>query len=502
MSKPGSRTLDPSPTRSPWVTFAVCALALYLTTLDLSIVNVAFPDILAEFEISRADASWIITIYNIFYGSLLVATGKAADQLGRRRMFVAGLTIFAAGSAIGAVAPGLGVLIFGRAIQGIGGAMLAPASLGLLLAAFPPEKRTQTVAMWGGIGALGIASGPSIGALAISITDWRAAFWLNLPIIAGMLIASRRVLVETPRIISEHRPDFGGALLVTVALAAFALGISQSEVWGWLDVQTLGSIIVGIVLIPVFIRRQQRHPEPVLDLTLFQSRSFSVANASALVFMGAFAAYSLNNVLFLRQAWGYSVLHAGLLTALPPLTVAMLAPFTGRAASRIGFRPFVIAGPTIVTAATLAFVVLLDGERAPLTFVLIGEVVAVGIACFIPVNSAAAVAELPPLRLSIGGAVNNTFRQVGAVLGIALLVAFIGSPETPTELVSAHERGWIMIATLTAITALIGLAQPALRRTTAQPVIPSTASVVPVVPSMTRVPDEAVRSRAVTPPVA
>ncbi len=489
MESSASPTVSPPPLastlRSPWVTFTICALALYLTTLDLSIVNVAFPDILAEFDISRADASWIITIYNIFYGSLLVATGKAADQLGRRRMFVAGLAIFAAGSAIAAIAPGLGVLIVGRAIQGIGGAMLTPASLGLLLAAFPPEKRTQTIAMWGGIGALGIASGPSIGALAISITDWRAAFWLNLPIIAGMLIAGRRVLTETPRINSEHRPDFGGALLVTVALAAFALGISQSEVWGWIDVRTLGAIIVGIVLIPVFIRRQQQHPEPVLDLTLFKSRSFSVANTSALVFMGAFAGYSLNNVLFLRQAWEYPVLTAGLLTALPPLTVAMLAPFTGRAAARIGFRPFVITGPIIVTLATLGFVLLLDGERAPVTFVLIGEIVAVGIACFIPVNSAAAVAELPPLRLSIGGAVNNTFRQVGAVLGIALLVAFIGSPETKDELVSAHERGWIMIATLTAITAVIGLAQPALKKADIPAAAMATAVADPLTPTVT-----------------
>lgn len=451
--------------RSPWVTFTVCALALYLTTLDLSIVNVAFPDILAEFEISRTDASWIVTIYNIFYGSLLVVTGKAADQLGRRRMFMGGLVIFGAGSALAAVAPGIGLLVVGRAIQGIGGAMLTPASLGLLLAAFPPEKRTQTVAMWGGIGALGIASGPSIGAFAISLTDWRAAFWINLPIIAGMLIAGRRVLRETPRVESEHRPDYAGATLVTVALACFALGISRSELWGWLDARTLISIAVGLIAIPMFIRRQERHPEPVLDLTLFESRSFSVANASALVFMGGFAAYSLNNVLFLRQAWGYSVLTAGLLTALPPVTVAMLAPFTGRAAARIGFRPFVIVGPLIVTVATFMFVVFLDTDRAPVTFVLIGEVVAVGIACFIPVNSAASVAELSPHRLSIGGAVNNTFRQVGAVIGVALLVSLLGSPETPEELVSAHERGWIMIAVMSLLAAIVGLAQPALNRT-------------------------------------
>ncbi|MEL6982032.1 MAG: MFS transporter, partial [Actinomycetota bacterium] len=132
---------DHAPPRSPWITFTICALALYLTTLDLSIVNVAFPDILTEFDISRADASWIVTIYNIFYGSLLVVTGKTADQLGRKRMFLMGLSIFAIGSAAAAVAPSLLILVVARAVQGIGGAMLTPASLGLLLAAFPLERR-------------------------------------------------------------------------------------------------------------------------------------------------------------------------------------------------------------------------------------------------------------------------------------------------------------------------------------------------------------------------
>ena len=464
MSQPTLERSDTPIVRSPWVTFTICSLALFLTTLDLSIVNVAFPDILADFDISRADASWIVTSYNIFYGSLLLVSGKVADQFGRRRMFLLGLGVFAAGSAIAAVAPGLGVLIFGRAVQGVGGAMIAPASLGLLLAAFPMDRRTQVIAMWGGIGALGIASGPSLGAFAISLTDWRAAFWINLPIIAAMVVVGRRVLVESPRVDSKHRPDYGGALLITVALALLALGLSRSEVWGWFDPRTIGTLAAGLVPIPLFVRRQRSHPEPILDLTLFRSRSFTVANISVLTFMGAFAAYALNNVLFLRQAWGYSVLTAGLLTALPPVTVAVLAPFSGRLAARYGFRPFVIAGPLIVTASTIGFWQFIGGERDPLLFVLLGEITAVGIACFIPINSAAAVAELPPQRLSVGGAVNNTFRQGGSVLGIALLVSVLGSPETQAELVDAHHRGWLMISALTFVTALVGLAQPALRR--------------------------------------
>jgi EmrB/QacA subfamily drug resistance transporter len=485
MNGPTTKASDRIAARSPWVTFTVCALGLYLTTLDLSIVNVAFPDILAEFEISRADASWIVTSYNIFYGSLLVVTGKVADQLGRRRIFLGGLIVFATGSLIAALAPGLGVLIVGRAVQGIGGAMLAPASLGLLLAAFPPERRTQIVAMWGGIGALGIASGPSLGAFAISLTDWRAAFWINLPICLGMLIAGSRILVETPRVHSEHRPDYGGALLITFALACLALGLSRSEVWGWDDPRTVAALLVGVAAIPLFVRRQQRHPEPVLDLALFASRSFTIANASVLVFMAGFAAYSLNNVLFLRQAWGYPVLTAGLLTALPPVTVAVLAPFTGRLASKIGFRPLLVVGPIVVAVATLGYSRLIGVDREPLRFVLIGEIVAIGIACFIPVNSAAAVAELPPLRLSIGGAVNNTFRQVGAVIGVALLVAILGSPTSVSELVDAHEKGWLMISILAFMTAVIGLGQPGLRPRTppATPPVATVASATPRVPA-------------------
>ena len=319
LEHPGAAAL-----RSPWVTFTICSLALFLTTLDLSIVNVAFPDILADFDISRADASWIVTSYNIFYGSLLLVSGKVADQFGRRRMFLLGLGVFAAGSAIAAVAPGLGVLIVGRAVQGIGGAMIAPASLGLLLAAFPLERRTQVIAMWGGIGALGIASGPSLGALrhlahrlASSVLDQPADHRCHghrRPSCPRRVAQGReRASSRLRRRAADHR-GAGAAGARDLALGGVGLGRPSNrghDRWP------------GLLPIPIFVRRQRRHPEPILDLALFDSRSFTVANISALTFMGAFAAYALNNVLFLRQAWGYSVLAAGLLTALPPVTVAV-----------------------------------------------------------------------------------------------------------------------------------------------------------------------------------
>src|SRR6187402_2940537 len=211
--------------RARWITFAICAGAAFVTTLDLSIVNVAFPEIVREFGATRADVSWIVTVYNIFFGSFLVVAGKVADQVGRKRVFLSGVGVFAVGSTICSLAPTLEVLIAGRAVQGIGGAFMAPASLGLLLAAFPVERRTQTVAIWGGVGALGVASGPSIGALLISVTDWRAAFWINIPVCLTLLVVGALVLVETPRVPSIRRPDYLGASMVTVALASIALGL-------------------------------------------------------------------------------------------------------------------------------------------------------------------------------------------------------------------------------------------------------------------------------------
>jgi EmrB/QacA subfamily drug resistance transporter len=451
--------------RSRWITFAVCAAAAYITTLDLSIVNVAFPEILREFEgTTRADVSWVVTVYNIFFGSFLVVAGKIADQVGRKRVFLSGVGVFAVGSTICCAAPTLGVLIAGRAVQGIGGAFMAPASLGLLLAAFPAERRTQTVAIWGGVGALGVASGPSIGALLISLTDWRAAFWINIPICLTLLVVGAVTLVETPRVHSARRPDYMGALMITLALAAMALGLSQSNTWGWIDPRTLGALALSGALACAFVARQRVHPEPVLDLTLFESRSFTVANVASVAFFAGFAAFGLNNVLFLRGVWGYSVLHAGLLSALAPLTVAVLAPLSGRLATRRGFRPFVVIGPLFMATATLLSRSVLTATPKPLTLVLFNELAAVGIAAFIPVNAAAAVSELPPPRLSVGGAVNNTSRQVGSVLGVALLVSVIGTSTDVAGLLDGHRRGWTLVAVAAITAALLSIRQPAGKR--------------------------------------
>lgn len=455
-----------APTASPWPTFAICAIGAYIPTFDFSVVNVAFPEIMRSFHgASRADVSWVVTIYNIFFGSLLVVAGKTADRVGHKRIFQIGASVFALGSLVCFAAPTLLWLVVGRAVQGAGGAFLAPATLGLLLGAFPPERRTEVVSMWGGIGALGVASGPSIGAALISVTNWRAAFVVNVPICIGAVVFGRSVLKASKGQTSAHRPDYFGAGLVTIALGALALGVSQSDDWGWSSPKTIGSLLVAVVLVPTFIRRQARHVEPVLDLTLFRQKSFSVANATTLCFGAAFAALGLNNVLFLRQVWGWSVLHAGLATAPGPIVVALLARRTGRFATRVGFRPVIVGGSLTVVFAGLLLIARMGARPSLALWLSCYLFVGVGVACVISVNSSAAVSTLEPNRFAIGGAVNNTSRQIGSVLGVALLVPVLGKPKGIDALLASHKRGWWLVVIAALISAVVASVQPAKPRT-------------------------------------
>ena len=298
--------------------FAITALGAFMASLDLSIVNIAFPALQHSFSHdSRAVLAWVITAYTIVFASLLVIAGRTADRIGRRRVFFAGLAVFSLGSGLCGLAPTVALLIAGRVIQGAGAAAMVPSSLGLLLGAFPVERRSQIVALWGGVGALAVATGPSLGAALISAGGWRWVFFVNLPVGLVAWLGGRRVLVETREATSQVSPDYAGVVLLVGALAALVLAISEGSAWGWGS----GRVVAGFVLAPVvgalFLYRSARHPEPVLDLSLFTARSFSVANAAALIYAMGFFAMLLGNVLFLTSVWHYSILEAGRASRVP-----------------------------------------------------------------------------------------------------------------------------------------------------------------------------------------
>ena len=437
--------------------FVVTALGAFMASLDLSIVNVAFPALEHSFaHDSRATLAWVITGYGIVFGSLLVTAGRTADRLGSRRVFFAGLGIFCLGSALCGVAPSVVLLVVGRVVQGVGAAALLPSSLGLLLGAFPHERRSQVVALWGGMGALAVATGPSFGALLISAGGWRWVFFVNVPVGLAAWLIGRRVLIRPPAQASRPAPDYLGVVLVSAALAALVLAISEGPTWGWSSAPVLACVAGAALVGSAFLRRSSRHPEPVLDLTLFRSRSFSVANAATFLYAMGFFAMLLGNILFLTGVWHYTILKAGLAVTPGPLVVAAVSGPAGRMAVRFGFRRVLLCG-FVVFVSGLSWYATRVGLRPdylgawlPATLI-----TGLGIGLTFPVLSAAAVSSLHPERFAVGSAVNQTARQVGGAFGVALLVAILGTPTGAVAALDGFRHLWWYCAGTAALAGLL-----------------------------------------------
>jgi EmrB/QacA subfamily drug resistance transporter len=443
--------------RSPWPTFVVCAIASFITTLDLSVVNVAFSDIAKSFfSVGRGQVSWVVTAYSILFGSLLVVAGQTADRIGRKRVFMIGVAMFLCGSAFCGGAPNLLLLVLGRVIQGAGGALLLPSSTGLLLGAFGAEKRTQVISWVGGISALGVASGPTVGAFMVDRLGWRSAFWINIPICLIALVLGQRVLQESERQ-KGPMPDLAGASMLVFAIGSLVLAISEGRSWGWTSLRVLGLGVGSAALLIRVIVRATSHASPALPVELFREKTFSIANLGSLLFGAGFSAMALNNVLFLRSIWRYSVVRAGWFSVVSPLVVAMVATFAGREVKRAGFKRLMFVGPLFFMLSQLGFALLLHVGPTPWTrWVPLAVLQGVAIGMTFPVLGAAAVARLPMTRLAVGSAVNNTFRQVGAAVGVALVVAI----ETSADGITGFRRGWLFSATCALIVGLLAFLMP------------------------------------------
>jgi EmrB/QacA subfamily drug resistance transporter len=430
-----------------WPVFVVTSLGAFVVSLDLSIVNVAFPALAQAFpEASRAELAWVITAYSIVFGSLLVVGGRTADRSGLSRVFFAGLATFTLGSALCGLAPSVALLIAGRVLQGVGAAFTLPASVGLLLATVSQDRRSQTVALWGGVGALAVATGPSLGSLIVTHAGWRWAFYVNLPIGALAWLWGRRILPDPAPApgTTSLRPDYLGALILSLCVASLTLAISQVEAWGIGDPRVLLAALTAQGLFALFVLRSTRHPAPVLDLGLFRSRTFAVANLATLVYAMGFFAMLLGNILFLTDVWRYSILRAGLAVTPGPLVVALVSGFAGRAAARVGFRRVLVPGSVCFASGLLWLATQVEAEPAFLAQWLPGTLlVGLGIGLTFPVLSAAAVSSLPADRFGVGSAVNQTARQVGGSIGIALLVVILGAPGSPADALSHFRHLWL-----------------------------------------------------------
>jgi EmrB/QacA subfamily drug resistance transporter len=409
-----------------WKVLAVTAVAVFMGFLDVTIVNVAFPDIERDFsEASRADLSWVLNAYNIVFAALLVPAGRLADLVGRRRMFLVGVGAFLTASVLCGVASSPEGLVAARVLQAAAGAILVPTSLALLLPEFPPERRATAVAIWSATGAVAAALGPSLGGVLVDQLGWRWVFFANVPIGLAALVPARRVLRET-RDPGGVLPDAVGSALLVAGVGLLALGIVKGSDWGWGSARVLGALAAAAVLLPGVVLRSARHRAPVIELGLFRARSFAVANAGMFAFSTAFYALLLCNVLFLTQVWGYSILTAGFAVTPGPLTAALFAPVGGRLADRYGQRVVALPGGLLFATGCALFALGLDSTPDYAREFLVPTLfTGAGVGMSFAAWGSAAVAQLPAARFATGSAVLSCVRQVGAVLGIAALVALL-----------------------------------------------------------------------------
>jgi EmrB/QacA subfamily drug resistance transporter len=443
-----------------WKVLLVTSVAVFMGFLDVTIVNIAFPDIEASFpNTSLGGLSWILNAYNIVFAALLVPAGRLSDRVGRRRMFFLGIATFLAASVVCGAAPSVEVLVAARVVQAAGAAILVPTSLALMLPEFPLEQRATATALWGATGAVAAATGPSLGGVLVDATSWRWVFFVNLVIGVPALLAARRVLVRETR--DEHAgplPDAVGVVLLVTGVALLSLGIVKGADWGWGGARVIGSLVVAALLLVAFFVRSSRHPAPVIELGLLRVRSFAVANVGVFLFALGFYAVLLANILFLTSVWGWSVLKAGVAVTPGPLMAAISAPIGGRLSDRFGQRVVALPGGLLFALGCLVFATSTGAtphyasEYLPATL-LTGTGVGLSFAAW----GSAAVAELPHSRFATGSAISSTSRQIGAVLGIAVLVAVLGTPR-PEDAVSTFHTAWVLMAIPAATAGLFALA--------------------------------------------
>ena len=454
--------------------FAVVCAGIVCVNLDLFIVNVAIPSIGRSFGgANLANLSWVLNAYAIVFAALLVPAGRAADLIGRRAAFLTGMVVFGAASAACAVAPDVWVLVAARVVQAAGGALLMPASLGLLLAAARPEKRTGTIRAWTSVGGAAAALGPVIGG-ALVAASWHWVFLVNVPIVVVAVIAGLRVLGPEPAAAAraglaagrtEALPDTLGAVVFTVAIGALSLALVKSDDWGWASPATIGLIAAAAVLVALFIRRSARHPAPVIELHLLRRPTFATATAANVVFGTAFGAMLLLVTLWCQDVWGWSALRTGLGVAPGPLLVPFWSIAAGPLARRIGPGPVAAAGCAIYAAGCVFWRLNLAVTPDYATRMLPGMLLTgTGVGLTLPTLVSAAVSAVPPHRFATGSGIVTMARQIGIVLGVSVLVTVLGHAEGPGAL-PAFQRATVLLAAIAFAAGLVDLLLiPARRR--------------------------------------
>jgi EmrB/QacA subfamily drug resistance transporter len=409
-----------------WWTLAAVAFGLFMIMLDNTVVNVALPSIQRDFQTDLSELEWVVNGYALTFGVLMLTGGKLADLLGRRFMFIVGLAIFTLASLACGLATSEEFLIGARVVQGIGSALMNPATLSIIIATFPPRQRGMAIGIWAGVSALALAIGPLVGGLITDHIDWSWVFFINVPVgILGIVVA-RLVIAESRDTSAEQRLDLPGLVVSGVALFALTYGLIEANQHGWTSPLILTLFAIAAVGLVAFVLLEQHQRVPMLDLTLFRNATFAGANAVMLLVGLAMFGIFLFVTLYLQNVLGYSPTQAGA-TFLPmTILIVICAPIAGRLSDRVGSRWLITAGLLLISLS-----LLLDTRfDASSTFwdilppLLLGGM---GLGLAMTPTTAAAMGSVAVDKAGVGSAVLNSMRQVGGSLGIAVLGAIVAS---------------------------------------------------------------------------
>ena len=409
-----------------WWTLAAVAFGLFMIMLDNTVVNVALPSIERDLHVSISSLEWVVTAYALTFAALLITGGKLGDLFGRRRIFVVGIAIFTLSSLACGLAPSAGFLIGARAVQGVGAALMNPASLSIITATFPPRERGQAIGIWAGVSAMALAIGPLIGGLIVDNINWNWIFFINVPVGVAGIVVSQLVIKESRDTSHEQSIDLPGLITSSAGLFALTYGLIEGNRHGWTSPEIVGLFSAAAALLVAFVLLERYQRLPMLDLSLFRIGSFTGSNIVAmLVSLGMFGVFFFVS-LYIQNILGWTPTQAGASFLPMTILIILIAPIAGKLSDRIGSRWLMGGGMTLVSISLLLYqrVGLHSTFWTLLPAMLLGGV---GMAMTMSPMTAAAMGSVPVDKAGVGSGVLNSFRQLGGSLGIALMGAILAS---------------------------------------------------------------------------